>query len=466
MDNNRSQWGSRIGFILAAAGSAVGLGNIWKFPGRAYEGGGGSFLIIYVLIVIILGAPLMITELSVGRAGKSNIVSTFKNLGHKEFSWVGWVGVLGAFIITCYYSHVGGWVLRYVFAYALHAPEIYADSPAYFYDMLGAHADGTTSIPWVALAFAAAFIALNGIVIIKGVSGGIEKFNKFGMPALFIMLIILLIRTVTLPGSAEGLKYLLTFDWSKVTFSTILSALGQAFYSLSIGMAIMITYGSYLPKNENIAKNTALICAMDTLVAILAGFIIVPGVFATLGADQIGKGGGFAFVSLAQMFQSMPGGRFFGALFYLLLLFAALTSCISLIESIVAFLTEKMGLERKKSTIWLCVVLFAIGCLYTCTQAAIPMKGIWLDGTNGVTFPAFCDFMEYMTDRIMIPICALGCCIFVGWVWKPEQVVKEVEACGDKFRIAGIYKILIKFIAPVAILMILIMSFTSGITLS
>ena len=466
MDNKRSQWGSRLGFILAAAGSAVGLGNIWKFPGRAYEGGGGTFLLIYLIIVILLGAPLMITELSVGRASQANIVTAFEKLGHKGYSWIGWVGILGAFVITCYYSHVGGWVLRYVFGYALDAPMIYEDSLGYFYEMLGAHADGTTSMPWTAIGFAALFIAMNAIVIIKGVAGGIEKFNKFGMPALFILLLILLVRTVTLPGSMEGLQYMVSFDWSKVTFSTILAALGQAFYSLSIGMAIMITYGSYLPKRENIAKNTALICVMDTMVAILAGFIIVPGVFATLGEEEIGKGGGFAFVSLAKMFESMPGGRLFGTLFYLLLLFAALTSCISLIESIVAFLTEKFNLNRKPATIWLCVILFAIGCLYTSTQAAIPLKGIWLDGTNGVTFPALCDFMEYLTDRIMIPICALGCCIFVGWVWKPEKVVEEVEECGSKFKLGGIYTIIIKYVAPAAILAILVMSFTSGMTLS
>ena len=268
MDNKRSQRGSRVGFILAATGSAVGLGNIWKFPGRAYEGGGGSFLLIYLLIVIFLGAPLMITELSVGRASQSNIVSTFQRLGHKGYSWVGWVGVCGA------------------------------------------------------------------------------------------------------------------------------------------------------------------------------------------------------FVSLAKMFESMPGGRFFGVLFYLLLLFAALTSCISLIESIVAFLTEKFSLQRKTATVWLCLILFAIGCLYTCSQAAVPLHEIWLDGTNGVTYPAFCDFMEYLTDRIMIPVCALGCCIFVGWVWKPEKAIEEVESCGAAFKLAGIYKILIKYVAPVAILTILIMSFTSGMTLS
>ncbi len=466
MENERAQWGSKLGFILAAAGSAVGLGNIWKFPGRAFEGGGGCFLLIYLLIVIFLGAPMMLTELSVGRASQANIVGVFHKLGHRNFSWVGWIGVIGAFVITCYYAHVGGWVLRYVVGYATESPSIYSDSLGYFYNMLGLHSDGTTSIPWVAILFAAIFMALNAIIIIRGVESGIEKFNKVGMPALFILLLILLVRSVTLDGAAEGLQYMVSLDWSKVNFSTFLAALGQAFYSLSIGMAIMITYGSYLPKTENIAKNTVLICAMDTMVAFLAGFIIVPAVFATLGESEIGKGGGFAFVSLAKVFDQMPGGTFFGVLFYLLLLFAALTSSISLVESIVAFLTEHFSWQRTRTTIIVCVIMFLIGCLYTCTQAAVPLKGIWFDAANGVTYPAFCDFMEYLTDRVMIPVCALGTCIFVGWVWKPESAIEEIEQCGVRFGLAKVYAILIKYVAPVAILAILIMSFAAGMTLS
>ncbi|MBQ8094379.1 MAG: sodium-dependent transporter [Clostridia bacterium] len=466
MEKKRAQWGSKLGFILAAAGSAVGLGNIWKFPGRAYEGGGGTFLLIYIFIVLFLGFPLLLTELSIGRASQSNIVGTFKQLGHKRASWIGWIGVLGAFIITCYYSHVGGWVLRYVFGYALDGPAIFSDSTGYFLNMLGSHPDGTVSIPWVALLFAACFLLLNAVVIINGVEGGIEKFNKIGMPSLFVLLIILLIRSVTLEGSAAGVSYMLTLDWKAFTFSTFLSALGQAFYSLSIGMAIMITYGSYLSQDEDLISNTSVVCVMDTLVAVLAGFIIVPAVFATLGNEHVGKGGSFAFISLAKVFEQMPGGRFFGILFYLLLLFAALTSCVSLIESIVAFLTEHFSWQRKTTTIVLCLIMFLIGCLYTCSQVAVPLKGIWFDAANGVTHPPFCDFLEYLTDRIMIPVCALGSCIFVGWVWKPENAIAEIERSGKRFRLANVYSILIKYIAPLAIMMILLMSLTTGITLS
>ncbi len=464
--DSRAQWGSKLGFILAAAGSAVGLGNIWKFPGRAYEGGGGTFLLVYLAVVLLLGVPLMMTELSVGRASQSNVVGAFTRLGHKGYSWVGWIGVLGAFIITSYYSHVGGWVLRYVFGYAFDAPQIYAEPLGYFYNMLGLHADGTTGFPTAAILFAAAFITLNAVVIIRGVEGGIEKFNKIGMPLLFVLLIVLLVRAVTLPGAQEGLAYMLSFDASKLSFSTFISALGQAFYSLSIGMAIMITYGSYLSKTENIERNTLLICGMDTLVAVLAGFIVVPAVFATIGEGEVGKGGGFAFVSLAGVFQQMPGGRFFGVLFYLLLLFAALTSSISLIESVVAFLTERFKLPRKGATIVLCIVLFLLGCLYTCSQAAYPLKGVWVDPVHGLSFPAFCDAMEFLTDRVMIPACAFGCCIFVGWAWKPESAVSEIRQSGARFGWAKLYGFIIRYLAPIAIMTILVLSLATGTTLS
>lgn len=467
MENKRAQWGSKLGFILAAAGSAVGLGNIWKFPGKAFEGGGGAFLLMYLLIVPLLGMPVMLSELSVGRASQSNVVDSFRKLGHKGYSWVGWMGWLVAFIITCYYSHVGGWVLRYVVSYVAEPHRVYGDPLGYFYGMLGYDpAAGATFMPWTVILFAFVFIAICAVVIIKGVEGGIEKFNKVGMPALFVILIILFVRAATLPGAGEGLKYMLSLDTSKVTPQTFLIALSQAFYSLSLGMSIMVTYGSYLPKEEDIAKNTFLVCTMDTLVAILAGFIVVPAVFATLGPEGVGKGGGFAFVSLAGVFEQMPGGAFFGFLFYLLLLFAALTSSVSLIEGIVAFLTERMNWKRTPTTIGTCIVLFLIGCLYTCSQAAFPLKGVWFDFANGVTFPALCDAMEFLTDRIMIPLCALGTCIFVGWAWKPENAVAEVERCGVKFTLIKAYSVLIKFAAPLAIVVILAVSLFTGTTLS
>lgn len=462
----RAQWGSKLGFLLAAAGSAVGLGNIWKFPGKAYEGGGGAFILIYLAIVLLIGVPVMLSELSIGRAGQADAVGVFKKL-NKKYSWVGYIGVIVPFIITSYYAHVGGWVLRYVVSYMTESAKVYADPTGYFYGLLGYDAaSGATWFPTVAIVFGAIFMILNVVIIMRGVQGGIEKFNKIGMPALFVILVILLIRAVTLEGAGEGLKYMLTADWSKVTFGTVLTALGQAFFSLSLGMGIMITYGSYLSKKEDISKSAVLICSMDTLVALLAGFIIIPAVFATLGESGVGKGAGFAFVSLAGVFQQMPAGWLFGILFYLLLLFAALTSCISLIEVLVAYGTEQFGWNRKTATIGLAVVMFLLGSVYTCSQAAFDIKGVWFDFANGVSFPIFGDFMEFLTDRLLIPVCALGVCLFVGWAWKPSSAIAEVRSSGAKFSWAGLYSILVKYLAPAAIIIIVVASFATGVTLS
>ena len=463
----RAQWGSKLGFILAAAGSAVGLGNIWKFPGKAYAGGGGAFILIYLAIVIFIGVPVMLSELTIGRNAQANAVGAFKKVD-KRFNWVGYIAVIVPLIITSYYAHVGGWVLRYVVGYATDVQSIYNDPLGYFYGLLGYNAaEGTTFFPATALIFGAIFMALNIFIIMKGVEGGIEKFNKVGMPALFVILFILLARSLTLPGASEGLKYMLTADWSKVTFSTVLTALGQAFFSLSLGMGIMITYGSYLKKEEDISKNSLLICGCDTLVAIIAGFIVVPAVFATLGSEGVGKGAGFAFTSLAGVFQQMPGGRIFGILFYVLLLFAALTSSISLLETVVAYLTEQFGWERKKTTIFTGIGMYLFGCLYTCSQAAYNLKGIWFDFHNGLTFPIFGDFIEYSHDCLLIPLCALGVCIFVGWVWKPKNAIAEVRKTeGAKFSWAGLYSVLVKYVAPIAIICIIVASFATGTILS
>ena len=464
----RAQWGSKIGFILAAAGSAVGLGNIWKFPGKAYEGGGGSFILIYVAIVLLIGLPVMLAELSLGRASKKNAVGTYDALGGKKFKWMGYVSVITTFIITSYYAHVGGWVLRYIVAYITEAKKVFAEPLPYFYNLLGLNAaTGETFTPWVALIFGAIFMAATAFIVMKGVSGGIEKFNKIGMPALFGILIVLLVRSVTMDGAQEGLKYMLSFDWSKVTGATVMAALGQAFFSLSLGMSIMITYGSYVGKQENLAKNTALICGMDTLVALMAGFIIVPAVFATLGAEGIGKGGGFAFAGLAGVFEAMPGGVIFGLLFYMLLFFAALTSIISLVESLVAFVTEEFGWNRNKVTIGLCVVMYLVGVLYTLSQASFNIKGIWWDFANGVTYPIMGDFMEFVTDRLLIPVVALGSCLLAGWVWGAKNSVAEVRSTeGAKFPMAPAYTVLVKYVAPIAIIAIVVYSFVTGTTVS
>ncbi|MCI1930909.1 MAG: sodium-dependent transporter [Clostridia bacterium] len=459
-NNQRAQWGSNLGFILSAAGSAVGLGNIWKFPGRAYNGGGGMFLIVYILIVAFIGMPVMISELALGRKTHKNVVGAYRMIS-KRWSIVGYLAFLSSFIILCYYAQVGGWVLEYFISYIVNSSAVYADPLNYFYGVLGANGFplmGSVICPGI-------FMFFTMFVLTKGVSGGIEKFNKIAMPMLVVLLIILLIRSVTLPGAGEGIHYLLSFDTSKFNASMLLSALGQAFYSLSLGLAIMVTYGSYVSKKENIVKNAGYICFFDTFIAIIAGFIIIPAVFAT-GVEP-GMGGGFAFASLAGVFEHMPAGTVFGIVFYLLLLFAALTSSVSLLEGGVAFVTEEFHTSRNKTVIVMGLIMFIIGIFYTLSQVHMPLKGVWIDAAQGLTFPSLGDCMEFITDRLTIPVGAFFSCIFVGWIWKAKEASKEVKSDGlYKFRLEKIWSFLIKFVCPAAILMIILYGMFFGISVS
>ncbi|WP_434311408.1 sodium-dependent transporter [Hominifimenecus sp. rT4P-3] len=457
---HRAQWASSLGFILAAAGSAVGLGNIWKFPGKAYNGGGATFIIIYIIIVALIGTTAMMAEFVIGRHTQKNAVGALRQL-NKKFSWVGGLGIFTGFLIFGYYSQVGGWVIYYIASYIICPSKIFADSQAFFYEMLGAN-----GFPWLgAIVCPLIFMGLVIFVIIKGVEAGIEKINKVLMPALFLLLIVLTVRSVTLPGASDGLKYLLTPDFSKLDFDTVLMALGQAFFSLSLGMGIMVTYGSYLKKEENLVKNVGLVCTLDTVVALLAGFMIIPAVFAT-GVEP-GMGGGFAFISLAGVFEKMTAGPVFGCMFYLLLFFAALTSAISIMEGTVAYVTEEKKVSRKKATALIGVSTFIIGILYTLSQLYASIKGIWFDFANGVTFPGFGDFLEFLTDRLLTPLGSLTFCIFVGWIWTTKKGIAEVERDGIySFKLKNVWAVLVKYIAPLAILAILIGGMVFGLALS
>lgn len=458
--NQRAQWGSNLGFILSAAGSAVGLGNIWKFPGRAYNGGGGMFLIVYILIVAFIGMPVMISEFALGRKTHKNVVGAYRAIG-KKWDFVGYIAFFAGFIILSYYVQVGGWVLDYLVSYIVNSSAVYADPLNYFYGVLGANGFplmGSIICP-------AIFMLFTMLVLTKGVSGGIEKFNTIAMPMLVVLLIILLIRSVTLPGAGEGIKYLLSIDTSKFNAQMLLSALGQAFYSLSLGIAIMVTYGSYLAKKEDIVRNAGYICFFDTFVAIMAGFIIIPAVFAT-GVEP-GMGGGFAFASLAGVFKSMPAGTVFGAVFYLLLLFAALTSSVSLLEGSVAFVTEEFHTSRNKTVFILGAIMFFIGIFYTLSQVYMPIKGIWLDAAKGITFPSLGDCMEFLTDRLLIPVGGFFSCIFVGWIWKSKNAAEEIRSDGlYRFKLEKLWSFLIKFVCPIAIFMIIVYGMFFGVSVS
>ncbi|WP_405730015.1 sodium-dependent transporter [Anaerotignum sp.] len=454
---NRAEFGSKIGFILSAAGSAVGLGNIWKFPGKAYACGGGAFLIVYLLIVAVVGTTVMLAEFTIGRKTHKNAVGALRELNRK-FAWIGGLGVLTGFIILCYYCQVGGWAMYYIAAYLTDVSTIWADPMAYFLNMLGAN-----GFPLAALIWGLVFLALTAFIIVHG-TAGIEKMSTLLMPVLFVLLIGLMIRSCTLPGADVGLDYMLHVDFSAINGTAILTALGQAFFSLSLGMGVMMTYASYLNSEDNLITNTAIVCTLDTLVALFAGFMIIPAVFATGIAP--GMGGAFGFATLAGVFMAIPGGQFIGVLFYFLLFFAAITSSTSILEGVTAFLVEEKGTERKTTILGLCVVLYIIGVLYTLSQAYMNLKGIWIS-REGLQFPIFGDFLEYLTDRLLLPLGAFFTTLFVGWIWGPENSIEEATSNGKyKFTLAPAYRMIVKFIDPIAIGAIIVAGMVFGMAIS
>ena len=454
---NRVEFSSKLGFILSAAGSAVGLGNIWKFPGKAYACGGGAFLIIYLLIVAVVGTSVMMAEFTIGRKTHRGSVGALRMLNEK-FAWIGGLGVLTGFIIVCYYCQVGGWAMYYVAAYITDVQTVWADPMAYFLGMLGAN-----GLPIGALGWGFVFMVLTAWIISHG-TAGIEKMSTILMPILFVLLIGLMIRSCTLPGADEGIKYMLHVDWSTINGTAILTALGQAFFSLSLGMGVMITYASYLSREDNLVSNTGIVCVLDTLVALFAGFMIIPAVFATGIAP--GMGGAFGFATLAGVFMAIPGGQFIGMLFYFLLFFAAITSSTSILEGCVAFLTEEKGMQRKTALLGCCVIMEIVGILYVLSQVYMNIKGIWIS-KEGLQYPIFGDFLEYLTDRLLLPLGAFFTTLFVGWIWGPDNSIEEATSNGKyKFTLAPAYKVIVKFLDPIAIGAIIVAGMVFGMAIS
>ncbi len=434
--SNRGQWASNIGFILAAAGSAVGLGNIWKFPYLAGANGGGAFVVIYLVMIVIIGFVIMLGEMAIGRNTHLSSVGAYKKLSEK-WAFVGFIGVVVGFCILAFYSVIGGWVLNYIGKYLIGGISG-AEAGNYFSGFI---ASTTQPIVWHLV-----FMVLCCVIVLKGIAGGIEKASKFMMPALFILLVIIAIRSVTLDGAMKGIKFFLKPDFSKVTIGTVMAALGQAFFSLSLGMGAIITYGSYLGKTENLEKNAIIIPAIDTAVALLAGFAVLPAVFA-FGFEP-GAGPSLMFITLPSVFDSMPFGQFFGILFFILVLFAALTSAISLLEVVVAFVIDTFKIERKKTTIIISTILFFIGI--PCSLANGPvMKDVLIFGYN------FFDFMSFLAENLLMPLGGLLMCIFIGYVWGVDNISDEISCNGKyRFRSKPFFVIMIKYIAPVLIFII------------
>ncbi|MBF8982038.1 sodium-dependent transporter [Lutibacter sp. B2] len=440
----REQWGSKIGFILAASGSAVGLGNLWKFPYMAGKNGGGAFVLVYFIILFLVGFTLMLGEIVLGRHTQLNAIGAYRKI-RKNWAWVGGLGVLAGFLILSFYSVVGGWVINYIIKSVTGG--LYSSDPK----VLGNIFNDLVSSTMTPIFYHAIFMVLTFIIVLGGIGGGIEKASKIMMPALFIMIVIIAIRSMTLPGGVEGIKYLLVPDFSKINMDVILNALGQVFFSLSLGMGCMITYGSYLNKDTNIPQSAAIIPLVDTGIALLAGLAVLPAVFAFGFEPEAGPG--LIFVTLPAVFSQMPLGGLFAFMFFLLVLFAALTSSISMLEVCVAYVVDEWKWNRKFTTILISLAIFIMG-----VPASLSM-GPWSHITI-LPGKGFFDTYDYITSNILLPLGGLLLCIFIGWIWGIDQAVKEATNNGTlKFSLAPMWGVLIKYVGPIAILIVFIRSF-------
>jgi len=429
----REQWASKLGFVLAAAGSAVGLGNIWRFPYITGQNGGAAFVILYVILIFVIGYPVMMAEISMGRKAELNAVGTFKKLRGGPWVLVGWSGIAAGFIILSYYGVIGGWTFKYIFSSFTGLMEAGAAGEAG--NFFGGFVSNTVQVVGLQALFMAVVIS----VVYKGIGEGIEKYCKILMPGLFILLLVLIVRSVTLPGAGEGLAFYMKPDFSKLTGETFLAALGQAFFSLSLGMGCMITYGSYLNKDSYIPGAAAQVCVLDTMVAILSGFVIFPAVFA-FGLEP-GAGAGLTFVTLPSVFSQMPGGAIWSGLFFLLLFVAALTSAISLLEVVCAYFIDEFKWTRHKATVVMGIIIFLVG---------IP-SAYSLTGNLKVAGKDFLDAADFLASNVLLPLGGLFIAVFVGWLWS-DEAKNEVTNQGDTpFGLTGIWIWICRIVAPVAI---------------
>jgi NSS family neurotransmitter:Na+ symporter len=425
-----------MGFLMAAAGSAVGLGNIWRFPYMTGENGGGAFIIIYLFFVLVVGLSIMIAEFAVGRRTQLSAVGAYKTIGKgNRWTFAGVLGVLSGFFIMGFYPVVGGWAIAYIFKSftgLLAAP-----------DAIGDVFGGFITSPVEPLMWFLLFLAMNTVIVAKGISGGIEKAGKILMPLLFGLLILIALRSVTLPGAGAGLEFLFKPDFSKVTGATYLAALGQAFFSLSLGMGCMMTYGSYLNKSENLPSNALMVTLMDTGIALLAGLAIFPALFA-FGMEPA-AGPGLVFVVVPHIFAAMGGiGTLFSVLFFVALTVAALTSSVSLMEVVVSYLIDSKNMERKPAVYLTSGIMVITGIL----------SSLSLGVMSGVTFlgvGAF-DFFDILTDKIFLAIGGMILAIAVGWVLKKEDLEDELTNSGTiKFALFNTWYYTVKYFIPVAI---------------
>lgn len=440
-NEKRSTFTGKLGFVLAAAGSAVGLGNIWRFPYLAAKYGGGIFLLVYIILAISFGFTLMVAEIAIGRKTGLSAISAFSSL-NKKYSIIGYLGAIIPAIILPYYSVIGGWVTKYLWAFISGGASASAND-AYFGNFISQTGE---PIIWLLI-----FLGVTALVVLMGVEKGIEKVSKIMMPVLVALSMFIAIYAMFLPGAMEGVKYYIMPDLEKFSVTTVVAAMGQLFYSMSLAMGIMITYGSYMKKDVHLESSVTQIELFDTGIAFLAGLMIIPAVFVFSGGtpEALGKGPSLMFVTLPKVFDTMAGGTIIGALFFVLVLFAALTSSISLMETVVSIVCDKFKLKRNISCLVVFMFCVALGLLSSLGYSA------WAD--IKIIGMQFLDFFDFTSNSILMPIVAFLTCIFVGFVIKPQSIIDEVELTGS-FKRKKLFTVVIKYIAPVCIILILLSS--------
>ena len=433
----RNTFSGKLGFILAAAGSAVGLGNLWRFPYLAAKHGGGIFLLVYILLAVTFGSVLMITEIAIGRKTQLSPLSAFGAL-NKKWKWLGKLATFVPVLIFPYYCLIGGWVTKYT---AVMITGENAATDSFFADYISST---FSPLIWFFI-----FLLITTLVVIFGVNKGIENLSKILMPLLLIITVVLSVFVVTRPGSAAGIRYYLLPDFSRLSFKTVLAALGQLFYSMSLAMGIMITYGSYFSKEEKITGAAHKIEIFDTAIALLAGLMIIPAVFSFSGGDEaaLSSGPSLMFITLPKVFAAMPAGRIIGSLFFFLVLFAALTSSVSILEAIVAGIIDEFGIKRKTAAAAVAGYGLILGIV--CSLGF----GIWSDFT--ILGFDILDFLDFVSNSVMLPLVGMLTCVLVGFVIKPDAVISEIELNGP-FGMKKFYIAMVKWIAPVFIFAILI----------
>lgn len=453
---NRGSFGSKFGIIAAAAGSAIGLGNIWRFPYILGESGGGAFLLVYLFFVFSIGIPVMLSEFIIGRTTQKNPYGAFRKLAPKQ-PWfvVGIMGIISAFMILAFYGAVGGWTLEYLFK------SITNQFAGKSVDKIEAMFESFRSGSYRPLLWQVLFMGFTFLIVVAGIEKGIEKYSKILMPILLVLLIIIAIRAVTLPALSdklnpmEGLKFLFKPDFSKLNAKVIFDALGQSFFSLSIGMGALITYGSYIKKNDNLGSSAFIVSLSDTFIAVLAGIAIFPAVFALGFNPQSGEG--LVFKILPAIFQNMPGGYFVAILFFVCLAVAAVTSSISLLEVVVTTFVEELKISRKKASVIAASLITALGAV--CALAWYTFKGFsieTIDKSTGETVSFnFFMILDYISLKFLLPIGGLLIVVYLGWFFRKKNIIQELSNQGSlRVRYIKVFIFLVKYIAPVAITLV------------